>query len=114
MTMELRQWAIEQAIAARTDCGAVTAIAAQILAFVEKPKDVVDVPVAPKRCKRLNKAVYEAAFDAGERPFDVAMRLGVTAGAVSTQYTRIRRARGILPLMNANATFGRKNGAAHS
>ena len=114
MTVELRQWAIEQAIMAGTDCRAVTEIAAQILAFVEELKEVVDVPAAPKRGKKIKKAVYEAAFDADEKPFDVAMRLGVTAGAVSTQYTRIRRARGIPPLMNANANFGRKSGAAHS
>ena len=112
MTMELRQWAIEKAIAAGTDCYAVTIIAAQILAFVDEPKEIVDVPAAPKRGK-IKKAVYEDAFDAGERPCDVAMRTGVAVGTVNTQYTRIRRARGISPLMNANAAFGRKNGAAH-
>ena len=114
MTIELRQWAIEQAVAAGTDCGAVTAIAAQILAFVDEPKEVVDVPAASKRGKKVDKAVYEAAFDAGEKSSDVAVRLGVKASAVSTQYTRIRRARGIPPLKNGNANSGRQNGAAHS
>ena len=113
MNMELRQWAIEKAIAAGTDCFAVTAIAAQILAFVDEPKEIKEDAPIP-RAKYVKIADYEAAFDAGEKPFFAAKRLGVHSLTVSAAYTRIRRARGVPPVKNGNSTFKRKNGAAHS
>ena len=109
MNMELRQWAIEKAIAAGTDCFAVTEIAAQVLAFVTQE------PAKPTVARRrFALSDYEEAFDAGLRPREVAAKHGIKSGRVSVMYTRIRRARGIAQLRTGFAVSGRQNGAAHS
>ena len=111
MNMELRQWAIEKAIAAGTDCHAVTAIAADFLEFVMGAEATTPVACA----KRVKIPEYEAALDAGESPIFAGKRLGVSAANVSSAYTRIRRARGIPPIRtNGTLNLRSTNGAVHS
>jgi len=69
--------------------------------------EVVAAPAKGKRHSPNTRATYEAAFDAGETPKVAAARLGTKRGSVSAAYTKIRRARGIRPLKNGIATFGR-------
>ena len=108
MTMELRQWAIEKAIAAGTDCGAVTAIAADFLEFV---MNETAKPTAVRRSWVMSD--YEEAFDAGLRPREVAKKSSTNAASVSVMYSRIRRARGIAQIKPGFGSSDRKNGAAH-
>ena len=108
MNIELRQWAIYQAIAAGAPCNMVIHVAAEFLGFV------MDV-APPVDCAKRGKALqYEKALDAGQSPAFAANLLGVRPSNVSSAYTRIRRARGIPPIKPGNPSFARKNGAAHS
>ena len=109
MNQELRQWAIEKAIAAGTDCYAVTKIAEDFLEFVMN--EPVKSATPPGLFKRAD---YEAAFDAGLTPKQTAQKSGFTPRAASAHFNLIRRARGIPLAASGNPNFKRKNGAAHS